>query len=265
MRWVLALMALPAVGCGAMGDDAGSRLFDPEPEGEGVAHDALHPGADPVGKGDSPKTYQIPEDLPPLSRPEIIVSLDGLTVHLFDRAEGVSRVYPTGVGKLGSSGRSYTPRGFFRTHDDPDEYWYNIARRYVPEYFGGFPFLRIDAENSRGQHTYGFHGPITYSCPDGDGCSLLERQWFLMRDYVSHGCMRMRPADIVEMFWMLRGHGAVPIAIIGGLEHDAEGDVVDIDRDVMLWAEGETIAYADCGERLDPYTIDGRWTSRSCN
>jgi hypothetical protein len=261
------LVAVGLAACAVPGEEQvldGTNQFDPEPEGEGVAFDEQHPGADPIGKADQPKTYDVPTDLPELERPEIIVSLDGLTVHLFDRATGVSRVYPAGVGMKGSSGNSYTPRGFFRTHEDPSNYWYNIPRRYNPSYFGGFPFLRLDAENSNGNHTYGFHGPISYSCPGEGDCGLIEREWFLKRDFVSHGCMRMNEDDIVDMFYMVRGHASVPVSIQRDVERDANDEAVDIDTAPTVWDEGATISYGDCGERPDPYDVDGRWDSPKC-
>ncbi|HEY5950821.1 MAG TPA: hypothetical protein VIV40_35255, partial [Kofleriaceae bacterium] len=80
---VVSLAAL-VIGCadGVPGDD---------PElgtGEGVDYDQDNPNA-PLddGKSDLPH-YAIPSDLPMLVAPEIIVSIDGLTVHLFDRATG---------------------------------------------------------------------------------------------------------------------------------------------------------------------------------
>ena len=77
---------------------------------EGVGDDEWDPSA-PLddGKSDIP-AYIIPTNLPALKSPEIIVSLKGLTVHLFDRETGFSAVYPAGPGVLGSSGRSITPR-----------------------------------------------------------------------------------------------------------------------------------------------------------
>ena len=264
----MGLLGLLLAGCAAdrgPGDDGG-EVVDPEPPGEGVAYDEQHPGADVgPGKADLPLTYEVPEELPALERPEVIVSLEGLSVHLFDRATGISKVYATGVGKIGSSGKSYTPTGFFQTLD-PSHGWYYIPRRYSPEYFGGFPFLRLNIENSNGYHTYGMHGPITFSCPDGSSdCGLLDRDWFLVRDFVSHGCMRMEVDGIVELFWALRDFGHVPVSIQQAIELDALGDEVDVDMVPALYAEGEAIPYGECGLRPDPYEIAGRWTSRSCD
>ncbi len=261
------LLGILLAGCAVTGEpgDDGDGFVDREPEGEGVAFDEEHPGADlGPGKADLPHTYAVPTELPELERPEVIVSLEGLSVHLFDRATGVSRVYPTGVGKRGSSGKSYTPTGFFKTMD-PSNSWYFVARRYSPDYFGGFPFLRLNIENSQGHHTYGFHGPITYSCPGGGGsCDLLERDWFLVRDFVSQGCMRMETEGIVELFWALRDFAYVPVSIQREVERDALGAIVDVDTTAALFAPGEDMSYGECGVRPDPYAVQGRWTSRVC-
>jgi hypothetical protein len=247
-------------------DDA-QIAIDAEPEGEGVAYDAQHPGADleGLGKADHTPTYEIPLDLPELERPEIIVSLATNTVHLFDRATGFSAIYPTGPGRLGNSGRSITPKGFFKTGPDTSDSWYYIARRYLPDYFGGFPFLRLNTRNSQGHHTYGLHGPITYTCPDDrSSCPLTERQWFLVHDYVSAGCLRMEADDIVDLFWMVRNHPSTPVTIFDGVELDAVGQVVDLGSAPVLWAEGESIAYAECGLRDDPWSTTSRWPSDRC-
>ncbi len=203
---------------------------------DGVLYDELNPGADvnASGKADHDHVYDVPTDLPELVEPEVIISLDGLTAHLFDRHTGFSAVYPVGVGRLSATGDSITPTGHFATHADTSEYWWYIPRRAIPEYFGGFPFLRFDAQNSRGQYTYGAHGPITET---------------LERDYVSDGCVRMRGEDIVELFYLVRNHGSTPITIQREVELDAFGDPVDIDTEPELWLPDEEIVY---GESVGP-------------
>ena len=150
-----------------------SPLDDPEDgSGEGVDFDEDNPGANlDDGKSDLPR-YAIPSDLPMLVAPEIIVSLDGLTVHLFDRATGFQAVYPAGVGQKNARGVSITPTGHFQTGANSNDPWWYVQRRTVPDYFGGFPFLRLTARNSDGANTYALHGPITPT---------------LIRGYVSHG------------------------------------------------------------------------------
>ncbi len=185
-------------------------------------------------KSDAPR-YAIPTDLPTLVRPEIIVSLDGLTVHLFDRATGFSEVYPTGVGVKNSRGRSITPTGHFRTGATITDTWFYTARRTNPEYFGGFPFLRIDAKNSVGAETYGLHGPITAE---------------LIRGYVSHGCARMRSQDIIRLFWIVKQFASTPVTIQKEVERDANGRKVDVGVTASLFpADGSITFGASVGPR----------------
>ena len=185
-------------------------------------------------KSDAPR-YAIPTDLPQLVAPEIIVSLDGLTVHLFDRETGFSEVYPTGVGVKNSRGVSVTPTGHFKTGADITDGWYYVSRRTNPEYFGGFPFLRLNAKNSDGAETYALHGPITAT---------------LIRGYVSHGCARMRSADIIRLFWIVKQFASTPVTIQKEVERDAAGNKVDVGRSAAVWAVGVPIAFgASVGPR----------------
>ena len=250
------------VGC----DAEAPAVQDAEPPGEGVAFDEQNPGADfELGKADHPRTYEVPTDLPTLVRPEVIVSLQTRTVHLFDRETGFSAVYPAGPGTLRSDGTSITPSGFYTTGPNVEDAWYFVERRYDPDYFGGFPFLRLTIPNSKGHHTYGFHGPISYTCPGGGtSCGQLDREWFLRHDYVSQGCVRMEVEDIVEMFWIVRDTPRVPVTLVDGLELDAEGNVVDLGSEPVLWDVGEAIDYAECGARPDPWSSAARWSSRHC-
>ena len=226
---ILSIAAL-AVGC----LDAGEG--DPENgSGEGVDYDEENPGA-PMddGKSDAPR-YTIPTDLPVLMAPEIIVSLDGLTVHLFDRVTGFQAVYPAGVGTKNSRGVSITPAGHFQTGANSADTWWYVARRTVPDYFGGFPFLRITAKNSAGANTYALHGPITAE---------------LIRGYVSHGCIRMRGDDIVRLFWMVKAFPNTPVTFQREVERDAAGNRVDVGRTPALWAVGQQINWgASVGPR----------------
>ena len=205
-------------------------LDDPEQgSGEGVDDDNDPSSVMDDGKSDAPR-YAVPTDLPTLSAPEIIVSLDGLTVHLFDRETGFSEVYPTGVGFKNSRGVSVTPTGHFNTGTDPSNGWWYVPRRTSPDYFAGLPFLRLDAENSEGSNTYALHGPITAQ---------------LRRGYVSHGCMRMAKDDIIRLFWIVKPHGQTPVTIQTEKEVDAEGHTVDVGMTPALWPAGEPIPYGD--------------------
>lgn len=211
-------------------------LDDPESgTGEGVDFDQDNPDA-PLfdDKSDAPR-YQIPTDLPTLVSPEVIVSLGGLTVHFFDRATGFSEVYPAGVGTKNSAGRSITPTGHFATSANVDDAWWYVARRTMPEYFAGLPFLRLTARNRDGANTYGLHGPITEE---------------LIRGYVSHGCVRMRANDIIRLFWIAKKHPSMPVTIQHEVELDANNQRVDVGRTAALYPVGAPIRYgASVGPR----------------
>jgi L,D-transpeptidase catalytic domain len=204
---------------------------------EGVAADEIE-GAD-LEAGGNKSAYEVPTELPVLANPEIIISkTKPLVVHVFDRETGFSAVYPTGIGVLGStSGVSITPSGHFTVGTtDHTNSWYWIKRRSSPDYFGGLPFLRMSIENSKGHQTYGLHGPITSE---------------LLQDYVSHGCMRMRPEDVVDLFWMLYNRRetdpeapATPIAIVPGQALDATGAVLAEFDEAVIWEPGEPIDWA---------------------
>lgn len=233
MSKLVALLSLAvlATACtdGALGED---------PElgtGEGVEYDEENPNA-PMddGKSDAPR-YPVPTNLPMLVAPEIIVSLDGLTVHLFDRVTGWQAVYPAGVGTKNSRGVSITPAGHFKTGPNIRDGWWYVPRRTVPEYFAGFPFLRITARNSVGANTYALHGPITEE---------------LIRGYVSHGCVRMAAQDIIDLFWIVKNHPNTPVTIQREIEKDAAGKRVDVGMTPALYMVDQPIQYgASVGPR----------------
>src|SRR5438067_855593 len=121
---ILSLATLAAAGCA---DPTPSE--DPENgSGQGVDYDEDNPNA-PLddGKSDAPH-YAIPSDLPQVVSPEIIVSLDGLTVHLFDRATGFEEVYPAGVGVKDSRGISITPTGHYQSGPSSSDPWFYAPR-----------------------------------------------------------------------------------------------------------------------------------------
>jgi hypothetical protein len=208
-----------------------SAPADPE---DGSGYEGVDEDNDPNtvmddGKSDAPR-YAIPTDLPELVAPEVIVSLDGLSIHLFDRNTGFSEVYPTGVGEKDSHGESYTPAGHFKTGPDNTDTWWYVARRTNPAYFGGLPFLRLTIENSQGSNTYAFHGPITAT---------------LQRGFVSHGCMRMRANDIIRLFYIAKAHPDMPVSIQTEVEHDADGAKVDVGMTPALYPVDEPLPFPD--------------------
>lgn len=227
----LASIAFLSVGCAASDEP---EIDDPE---AGQGFEGVEDSPDTVmddGKSDLPR-YATPTNLPTLIAPEIIVSLDGLTVHLFDRETGFQAVYPAGVGVKNSSGRSITPTGHFASGPDKTDTWWYVARRTNPEYFGGFPFLRLTAENSDGANTYALHGPITEK---------------LIRGYVSHGCVRMASQNIIDLYTMVKTHPETPVTIQREVERDANGAKVDVGKTPALWEVGEPITFgASVGPR----------------
>ena len=230
VRSSLVLVALASTFALSACADAPTPSADPE---DGNGYEGVDEDNDPTtvmddGKSDLPR-YAIPADLPQLVKPQIIVSLDGLSVHMFDIATGFSEVYPAGVGQKNSRGKSITPLGHFHTSADTTDSWYYVARRTNPAYFGGFPFLRLaDAVNSDGANTYALHGPITET---------------LQRGFVSHGCIRMRGQDIVRVFWILKNHPSALITIQKEVEYDAKGKKVDVGKTPALWTSDEAVPY----------------------
>ncbi len=218
----LASIAFLSIGCASAVDE----VDDPE---AGMGFEGVEDDPNTVMddcKSDLPR-YATPTNLPTLVAPEIIVSLDGLTVHLFDRETGFQAVYPAGVG-VKNSGRSITPTGHFASGPDKTDTWWYVARRTNPEYFGGSPFLRLTAENSNGANTYALHGPITEK---------------LIRGYVSHGCVRMASQNIIDLFTMVKLHPDTPVTIQREVELDADGAKVDLGKTPALWDVGEPIVF----------------------
>ncbi len=197
--------------------------------------------------GDATKCKPIPK-VEALKSPEIIISLDGLTLHLRDRAGTYDRVFPIGPGAI-ENGKSLTPIGTFYTGSTTTEvkdgtWGYNYACRIwhtstdgseagkkIPV-FAGLPFIRLAGPPTAG---YGIHGPIdNYSAPNGGS---------LRRGFVSHGCLRMQAADIVEVYARLLGKARTPVKIQQEVERTVDGDAIDL---AQKWIGAECEADADC-------------------
>lgn len=181
----------------------------------------------------------------PLKQPEITVSLDGLTLHLRDRAGDYDRVFPVGPGAL-EGGASKTPVGLFHTGSDVSEVKDGAFGYYYPckiwwsdpdtgkqaPVFAGLPFIRLAGTPTAG---YGIHGPIdSYTAPNGGS---------LRRGFVSHGCVRMAAADIVEVYARIRGVPRVPVRIQKEIERDSTGLSIDLPQ---RWIGAECATDADC-------------------
>ncbi len=190
----------------------------------------------------------IPE-VEPLANPEIVVSLDGLTLHLRDRGGTYDRVFAIGPGAL-ENGRSLTPTsdmtptGNFYTGSNtaevqdarwgyyyPCRIWHEDRGARTPV-FAGLPFIRLSGPPTAG---YGIHGPIDgFTAANGGS---------LRRGYVSHGCMRMSAADIVEVYGRIHRHPRTPVKVQQAVERLSDGRAVDL---AQRWVGAECSANADC-------------------
>lgn len=189
-------------------------------------------------------------DVPPLEKPMIIISLDGLSLHLYDRAGDYDRVFKIGVGRIGNDGESLTPTStddenglFYVRADKPavedasnssNRRWawnyscriWSGKRYYNPasghneyrSYFAGLPFLRFEGPQPA---AYGMHGPISNYWRESGGT--------LRRGYVSGGCIRMENQAITEIFARIQGH-RVPVRLQKKVERRDDGLPVNPDR-----------------------------------
>ncbi|MBK7398939.1 MAG: L,D-transpeptidase [Myxococcales bacterium] len=179
-----------------------------------------------------------------LKSPEIVVSLDGLTLHLRDRAGTYDRVFPVGVGAI-DGGKSKTPVGKFYTGATTAEVRTAAgATLPVPDLVDrsghaqglaglrGLPFIRLAGPPTAG---YALHGPIDgFTAPTGGS---------LRRGYVSHGCVRMASADILEVYARIRGKSKVPVRIQQEVERDTASAAVDVGA---RWIGSECKVDTDC-------------------
>ncbi|HVV87399.1 MAG TPA: L,D-transpeptidase [Kofleriaceae bacterium] len=183
--------------------------------------------------------------LPPLPHPQITVSLDGLTLHLVDRTVGFDKVFPVGVGAhdddetsmtYGES-LSYEPLAASGKQDftikpstiTPCKIWWTDPEtgEKLPV-FAGLPFMSWSGP-------YAIHGPIdNYRAANGGN---------LRRGYVSHGCIRMEAADVLEVYARIKGVASVPVHVQREAERTAEGPRVDVPQ---RWIGAECTRDADC-------------------
>ncbi|MBI4951058.1 MAG: L,D-transpeptidase [Myxococcales bacterium] len=247
---LLCLLPLTALlGAGCAGDELGDALELEEgtelptedlPLGDVDADDMK---AD-VGWGHATECKPIPS-LPALVSPRIVVSLQGMTLHLSDAATGYDKVFPIGPGsidtKAGSKtfgeSLSYYPLAAYKTGDfslrpatntackiwwtDPD------TKQNLPV-FAGLPFLSWSG-------SYGIHGPIdNFRAANGGS---------LRRGFVSHGCLRMESADVLEVYARIRTLANVPVHVQREPERTADGERVDVPEP---WLGSECATDADC-------------------
>lgn len=216
--------------------------------------DVLNPPAD--GNWGSATTCKEIPVVEPLANPKIVVSLDGLTLRLYDEGGTYDRVFPVGVGAI-EDGKSMTPvstqfpAGTFYTRTDerptfdgptPAQakwgwnqacrmWWTGEDGKKVPV-FAGLPFIRLAGHPTSA--SYALHGPIDdYTIPRGGN---------LRRGYVSHGCVRMASADILEVYGRIQGKQA-EVLVQKPVERREDGTAVDLDP----WMMSECQSDADCG------------------
>lgn len=201
-----------------------------------------------------------------LQDPYIVVSLKGLTLRLIDRATGFEKVYPVGVGAIETkpgqttTGRSLSAYPFLRTKQNlftittarvnPCTIWWTDpdTRKKLPV-FAGMPFMGFYGG-------YGIHGPITgYTQPNGG---------YLMRGYVSHGCVRMEAADVLEVWAYIKKTSKVTVRLQEEIDRRSDGRAVEIEQ---KWIMSECQQDADCNFqggfcKKNPYSGRGFCTAR---
>ncbi|MBI3071547.1 MAG: L,D-transpeptidase [Deltaproteobacteria bacterium] len=248
MEWnrLVAVVGICAVSsCG--GDELGLGIAPGVPdEGTGVADIGVGDIDDAATKDDSTWGYALEcktwPSLAELPNPEIIISLKGLTLHLIDRSTGFSRVYPVGVGQIQSSGNSlssYPVRATGRNTfsivniETCKTWWTDPANGKRSPVFAGMPFIRF-------YNGFGIHGPIDNFKAQNGGT--------LRRGYVSHGCIRMESADVLEVAALIGGRDGRAKATIKILrENETERDAAGLAIDVpQKWIGSECKTNVDC-------------------
>jgi hypothetical protein len=183
--------------------------------------------------------------LQPLVAPHITVAIDGLTLHLTDDATGYDKVFPIGPGAINhnagetSYGESLSLYPVLATQQhefaitpssiQPCKFWWTDPETGVRQpVFAGLPFLSWYGN-------FAIHGPIdNFRAPNGGS---------LRRGYVSHGCVRMEAADILEVYARIKGVARVPVHVQKEAERWSDGRRVDVPNP---WIGAECQSDADC-------------------
>ena len=236
-------LALALTGCAVGG-------YEDAPVEDAVAGEDLALGevVDEEGKADgswgAATTCKEVPSLPALISPKIVVSLDGLTLHLWDAAGTYDRVFPIGPGAIDQdaasptfgSSLSYAPlrtgkRDFEVTPASTQPckiWWKDPATGQQLPVFAGLPFLSWSGN-------YGIHGPIdNYRAANGGT---------LRRGFVSHGCIRMAAADLLELYARTRRAAKLPVHVQREPERASSGVRVDL---AERWIGSECTTNSDC-------------------
>jgi len=181
--------------------------------------------------------------LPALVNPHITVSLDGLTLHL--TGDGYDKVFPIGPGRIDQTDTdaefgeslSYEPVIRYGKSDftinwaasTPCKTWWTDPETGAKSpVFAGLPFMSWSGN-------YAIHGPIdNFRAANGGN---------LRRGYVSHGCVRMEAADVLEVYARLNTVAVVPVHVQRAAERFASGKTVDVPA---KWVGSQCAADADC-------------------
>lgn len=109
--------------------------------------------------------------------------------------------------------------------------------------FAGLPFLSWSG-------SYAIHGPIdNYRAATGGN---------LRRGYVSHGCIRMAAADVLELYARIKGVASVPVHV----QREPERTVADARVDLTArWIGAECTKDTDCGY-ASGFCKANKWSGR---
>lgn len=184
-------------------------------------------------------------NLPRLANPKITVSLDGLTLHLVDVGGTYDKVFPIGPGKIDLTDTdpeyreslSYRPvisrpSGDFKITPSSIQpcktWWTDPETGEKSPVFAGLPFMSWNG-------AYAIHGPIdNFRAANGGN---------LRRGYVSHGCIRMEAADVLEVYGRIKGVASIPVHVQRERERRSDGSVVDLDS---KWVGAACASDSEC-------------------
>jgi hypothetical protein len=236
----LVLLLVAVAGCA---DPEAQRALEPDsdlPLGDRLADDLKADGS----WGAALTCKEVP-NLPSLVAPRITVSIDGLTLHLVDPATGFDKVFPIGPGAINhnagetSYGESLSLYPVLATgqHEfaitpasiQPCKTWWTDPETGVKQpVFAGLPFLSWYGN-------FAIHGPIdNFRAANGGN---------LRRGYVSHGCVRMEAADILEVYARIQGVKKVPVHVQKEPERLGDGLRVDV---AQKWIGAECVSDGEC-------------------
>lgn len=206
--------------------------------------DVVEPELKADGWGHALECKPVP-DLPPLAAPEIFVSIQGLTLRLVDAESGFEKVFPIGPGAIDTDATSrtfgeslsYYPiaatgQGDFEITPatiQPCKTWWTDAKTGARSpVFAGLPFLSWYGN-------YAIHGPVdNYTAANGGD---------LRRGFVSHGCLRMQAADVLEVYARIKGVAHIPVHVQREPERREDGSRVDVSP---AWIGAECDEDAEC-------------------